>query len=212
VGLLAMLVLAACGSKSTEGQTDRCNPCKTFVTQSMFTGDLITEEGSGMANGIMAADALCMADANYTNEAGGVGIYLALIVDGTNRVACTSGNCITGGSSEHVNWVLHKNTAYYRSDGKTLVMTTNQNGIYDFGSGDLPASFAGGVINYWTGFSFPAWTTGRHCSAWTSSSNAGGNANIGDAGRSDQVGIEAISGPSNLCSANPWAGLLCVEQ
>jgi len=219
-GIATMLTISACGSDNNNPGSDNNNPndqivpcaqCKTFITAVQYTGDLITEEGGGLASGILAADALCMADANYTNDVGGVGTYKALIVDGVNRIACTSANCITGGSAENLNWVLHPSAEYYRSDGTTLVMTTNSNAIHDFSGGDLSASFDTGANNFWTGINPATWIVNRHCSQWTSSSNAGGNANIGDGGRTDFVDLNVIGGGAASCNAQ-WGGLLCVEQ
>ena len=47
---------------------------------------------------------------------------------------------------------------------------------------------------------------------WSSSSSAGGSANIAEAGGSDQIDMSSVGAYSNVCSANPYAGLLCVEQ
>src|SRR5690606_20294444 len=57
--------------------------------------------------------------------------YKALLVHGTERVACTTAQC-SGCASEHVDWVLSPNTHYLRADGVTLVGTTNDLGLWSF--------------------------------------------------------------------------------
>ena len=85
-----------------------------------------------------------MTDSNYP----GSGTYKALITDGTNRVACTSANCATGGAGENINWVLTPSTEYFRTDGTTEIGVTTSAGIFSFPLSN--AITASGVA--WTGF------------------------------------------------------------
>ncbi len=89
-----------------------------FITNSTFTGDL---------GGIAGADAKCNSDANKPNSSS----YKAFIVDGTNRVACTTASCSTG-TIEHTDWVLIPNTTYTRIDSSTPIATTDANGLFTF--------------------------------------------------------------------------------
>ncbi|HET6489098.1 MAG TPA: hypothetical protein VFG28_04995, partial [Syntrophales bacterium] len=62
--LVAMLAAALAGCGSSGGGTALPLPAlKTFVTASAFDGNLIAV--TGKANGVLAADALCMKDAQY---------------------------------------------------------------------------------------------------------------------------------------------------
>jgi len=145
---------------------------------------------------VSGADAKCMADANYP----GAGTYKALIVDGTNRVASVSANTGDG----QVDWVLHPNTTYTRPDG-TIIMTTNGNGIFVFGT--LTNLFITTWKNPWDGIA-TGWTltTGQTCVDWTSGAFAdyGG---IGNTSRNDGVAISAT--PTRCNGSN---ALYCVEQ
>ncbi|HUJ16655.1 MAG TPA: LamG domain-containing protein, partial [Nitrospirota bacterium] len=71
---------------------------KTFVTATVFDGNLVAAEGTHKATGIGAADALCLKDGNYP----GAGVYKAFLVDAANRVASVSANAGDG----QIGWVL----------------------------------------------------------------------------------------------------------
>src|SRR6185369_3589397 len=82
-----------------------CNPCKIFITANNYRPAF---DFYGI-NGVNSADTKCGAEAVTMSLSG---TYKALIVDGTNRIACTSANCSGTGNAEHVDWVLRANTAY----------------------------------------------------------------------------------------------------
>lgn len=177
---------------------------KTFVTAAAFNGD-ITSAG-GQATGIASADALCMADANKPADSS---TYKAMLVDGTNRVACTTSLC-SAGTSEHIDWVLQPNAEYYRSDGTTLILKTNANGIFDFGAnGDNLLSNSIGTTNstYWTGL-MTDWTgdPNNRCLGWVLGEMG---PTLGAYGMGDQTDSSSIYG-SDFCDA--VRRLVCVEQ
>lgn len=103
-----------------------------FVTSTATTGNL---------GGISGADASCQAGKGALN-----GTFKALLVDGISRTACTTANC-GGGTSEHTDWVLASNKEYRRSDGTTVIGTTNANGLLPFSLSNSFATSAG----WWTG-------------------------------------------------------------
>lgn len=202
--ILSALTLVACGSSSSDdppaGPTP-CTDCKTFITTNTFDGDLQTAGGG--ANGIEGADNLCMDPANGYP---GTGTYKALIVDGVNRIASLTGNAGDG----QVDWVLNPNTNYYRSDGTTLIMTTNANGIHDFSVADLVNTFDTG--SYWTGLSpfiGNEWTTlADDCINWNSN-NSGNQGRFG-------IGLfpdsRSIGHGISDCDTILFRSLACVEQ
>ena len=196
----------SCSSSDTDvAIKPPCTTCKTFVTTAAFNGDIKT--AGGQTTAIASADALCMAD---TNKPAGGGTYKAMLVDGTNRVACTSALCITNGTSEHIDWVLKPNTTYYRADGTTLVFTTNANGIWDFVASDMSHSFDTATSAYWTGLD-SQWESilTQMCGGdWSSSLNT----DVGDTGTGDRVNNGAIGGGAWGCNNNTDLHLLCVEQ
>jgi len=192
-------------SITSPGSANRCTAGKLiFVSASLFTGDLVTEEGSGLANGIAAADALCMGDTNYP----GYGTYKALIVDGTNRVASLISNAGDG----QVDWVLKPGTSYYRSDATTSIMLTDAKGIFVFGT--LDNAFVSDPAPYWSGLSSD-WTTvadtpdNQHCDGWTYGGDSPPYGSKASADSIDSNSIYAVSGAS--CNGRP-AYLVCVEQ
>ncbi|MCB1192610.1 MAG: DUF1554 domain-containing protein [Leptospiraceae bacterium] len=160
---------------------------KIYLTSASYDGDM---------GGILGADTICSSD---INKPVGVSTYKAMLVDGTNRVACNSGDCSTLGLKENVDWILTPNTTYLRADGTTEIMTTNWSGIYPFGVLVNGISFSGKA---WTGLTL-TWTTDTNtCLGWTD--NSPGNNGIWGAG-----GI--TDGASN-CSDGSTSNLYCVEQ
>ena len=159
---------------------------RIFVTTSTYAGNL---------GGSSGADSKCNSDAGKPNT----GTYKAIIVDSA-RVACTTASC-SGGTSENTNWVLKPNTAYYKSDGTTLVGTTNAGGVFTFA---LQNSIGTGA-NSWTGLA-TEWTTSTTCVNWTE--GVAGNGSCGIVNSTTSTSI-SDSGASTCSSLKP---LICVEQ
>ncbi len=161
---------------------------RTFVSSATSIGNL---------GGISGADSICNSDA--AKPAIVPNIYKAMIVDGTSRKASTTANAGDG----QIDWVLLPNTAYFRSNGTTQIMTTNANGIFIFGT--LANSFEVAAIPYWTGLN-TNWTTSANiCSNWASMA---GNGQVGQATPTTNA---SISGASQACNMSvPY--LLCVQQ
>lgn len=158
-----------------------------YTTQAQPNGDL---------GGVAGADAAC-------NTAPPVaGVYKALIVDGVSRVACTSDDCQTGGTAEHVDWVLEPSSLYVRADG-TEIGTTNFDGLFLF---DLANAISPVSSETWTGLS-TTWTVGTTCDAWTD----GTSSTIGTAGLSGEIEVDAISAYEQWCDRTNVA-LVCVQQ
>ncbi|MFH1809467.1 MAG: DUF1554 domain-containing protein [Pseudomonadota bacterium] len=177
-----------------------------FVTVSNHDGDLVAAGGQG--NAIASADHLCNTSAANPNA----GTYKALIVDGVNRVACTSANCTTSGTAEHVDWVFKPNTQYLRADGVTPIFTSDAAGVFDFGASGNTNTFDNSTHfnqeRYWTGLDWN-WTSvpSQMCGGtWASNSNSV----TGDFGSSDLTTADAIGGGSVSCDQS--SRLLCVEQ
>lgn len=169
-----------------------CNPCKVFATQATYDGGL---------GGISGADSHCNADT--LRPAGGT--YKALLVDSGNRVACTTANCVTGGSSEHIDWVLQRNMQYNRIDG-TPITLTNELALFVFPMTNAIDTASRPV---WTGFDMVTpWsaTAGSLCTDWTDPLGPGGRS-----ATSDNTGYS--TGMSNTTSGcGTTAALYCVEQ
>lgn len=171
-----------------------CEDKKTiFITAAPHNGDFDT--GSGGAAG---ADAFCMADANYP----GTGTYKAMIVVGSlSRTACSTANC-SGGSSEHIDWVLSPNTMYYRDNETTEIGETNSAGIFTF---PLTNAFASTFETTWTGM-LGDWTADTTCTGW--SDGTGGD--IGTYGDTNDTSSNQISFTQDVCSTT--LKIICVEQ
>ncbi len=174
---------------------------KIFITSSIYDGNI---------GGIVGVDARCMEDSNYP----GSGTYKALLVDGTNRRACSTANC-SGGIGENIDWVLKPNTTYYRSDGITKIGTTDASGIFNFNLGNLDNSFSSSGYLYWTGL-MTNWTTNTAtCSNWTSNApGETGEGGIGNSTNSSSIRefIPAGLGDCNNITQYFRPQLLCVEQ
>lgn len=181
------------GATQTPAASGPCNPCNIFVTTA-------TNQPGVTFNGVTGADARCMSDAAYP----GSGTYKALLAQAGVRVACTTANC-SGGPVEHTDWILRANTTYRRLVGGATIMTTNADGIHNFGS-NLSTAFESGVAGWWTGMT-GTWIAGAACTgnAWAST---GGSANFGDPAT---VTSAALSNGTDLCTT-AGSKLLCVEQ
>lgn len=169
--------------------------CKMFATAA-----------SAIKNaGITGFDNQCQ---NDTNKPSGGGTYKALATDGVNRKACTTANC-SGGTSEHIGWVLKPNKEYRRKDGTTVIGTTTANGVFSFpltNSVEILANLVitNGIV---TGMNADWTSSANDCLDWTT--NAGGNSStVGtwDVTNSSFIGGAGTSGCSNVHM------LVCVEQ
>lgn len=202
----AAMLLSSCGGG---GDGDTAPPSqtnfKTFITTADFTGDIRTAGGLGTA--IASADALCQADAG---KPAGAATYKAMLVDGVNRIACTTMMC-AGGLAEHVDWVFKANANYYQSDGTTLVFTANASGVSDL-SGAAANKFGSGARPYWTGLNegVAAWMTVSNQLCSGASGAWADTAGIGDFGSTAFTGWGAIGGGAQSCTV--LKHLVCVEQ
>lgn len=168
---------------------------KIFLTAGTWSG--------GSVAGVSGADSKCSADTNNP----GSGTYKAMIVDGTNRVACTSANCVTGGTSEGTDWVFIAGITYVQSDGTTELFTADDNGVY---TGTLSTA----ISNWdnpsendraWTGLNTD-WTSGsNNCTNWAESSGYYG-------AYSNYTYTAAWFGASGGDSCTRTFPLICVEQ
>lgn len=141
-------------------QIPECTTCRFFSTSTSY---------NGARGGISGADAICSNDAKKPAEPIGA-IFKAFLVDDVNRIACTTMDCVTGGISEHKDWILKPNTSYVRAvDGESFA-TTNSNGIF---SSQTAHAENPTVLNILTGIGTGGWLTrsGEHCNGWTNSSN-----------------------------------------
>jgi len=209
-GFIYIILLAICCggcSSSTESSPDVSIPkYKTFVTAATFTGDI--KAAGGQATGIASADYLCMNDTNTPTDGS---TYKAMLVDGTDRVACGSGNYnCSGGTIGQKDWVFKPNTTYTQSDGTTPIFTTDAHAVFDFGGGtiQLTNSFDISASTYYTGL-LGDWTLNVEgmCLYWAKGDLGPGG--IGSYGLGDQTNYSSIAG-SAFCDAA--RRLVCVEQ
>lgn len=173
---------------------------RIWVTATVPPADM---SGKAGATGIARADAYCN-DAGDGNHPGS-GTYKALLVDGNNRIACTTANCATGGATENVDWVMSANQTYIRPDG-TVIGTTTAAGILTTFTNPIVNS--GTDVWVWTGMqaNYTTLNDNHHCFEWTvtgAQSGLAGNAKLGNTG--------AIYSSATLCSGT-IAKLTCVEQ
>lgn len=126
----------------------------------------------------------------------------AMIVDTSNRRACSTANC-GGGSGEHIDWVLAANQEYRRTDDTTVIGTTNSVGIFGF-----PLTNAlTGAGETWTGLN-TNWTTGSTCSNWTNATGSPPNGGVGLGTTTDNTSLYRYD---QFCNRTDVA-LYCVEQ
>jgi hypothetical protein len=168
---------------------------KIFVTYNTFQGNI----GGGAGSGIQRADNMCNFDLNKPDN----NTYKAMIVDGTNRRACSTSNCTD--PNENVDWVFKPNTDYYRPDG-TYLFTTNSAGIVTTNIAN-PIFFP--VSYYWTGLASD-WKISplAHCNNWTDNSLN----HTGRVGSSDSIDSNWYSYTGTPPSCGSPNALLCVEQ
>jgi len=189
-------------TSTSSGRVPVCTNCKMFMTATTNNGQL----GGTAAAAITAADNICMADANKPADGA---TYKALMVNSA-RVACTSAFCAVSGESEHVDWVLFPNVTYYRSNGTTVIGTTNSLSIF---TGAFTNSIVAAGSSVWTGLadlSFPTisnFLTGANtCVNWTSSNGA----QQGVRASSNDTNSNALTSGSSFC--NNALQIYCVAQ
>jgi hypothetical protein len=172
---------------------------RIFFSRNLHNANFAT----GFANGIAGADAFCNNDEGKPESPGvGTGLYKALMVAGTTRVACTSALCPLG---ERVDWVLTKNTIYARSDG-TIIGTTNSLQLFEFPLNAEVYTPDLGVPLSWTGLN-ANWTSdpANNCTEWGNS--VGGS---GAVGKANEVLSQSIRNGQVDCEETQ--NLYCVEQ
>lgn len=186
-----------------------CTDCRIFVsgtTQGNMTSTSCAAPTVGIAvcgqgaNGIQKADYICQ---NDPSRPAGTRRWKALIVDGLNRTACTNTNCASG-TAGRIDWVLWPNTKYFKPDGVTLVMTTDVNGVFIFGT---LTNFINNAVAYsaWTGINGDWTTSTAHCTQWTDNTLITGS--YGTSSLNDSQSIAA-----NTITCNTNNNLYCVEQ
>lgn len=177
------------------GQVDLVNQDSPNVIRIFLTTTPVPI-GAGEFNSIATADTLC----NNDPKAGGM-IFKAMLVDGVNRVACTTTDCGIGGLTENVDWVFQPNINYYSEDGSTLLGTTNNYGIFvdNLVSPITPETY------YWTGLN-PDWTIDPiNCTGWSTTTGDG------HTGWSKFKKAQWYSDTTQACS-DLSIHLLCVQQ
>ncbi|TGM01934.1 DUF1554 domain-containing protein [Leptospira jelokensis] len=180
------------------GQSSFCQAAIPVCTTCRFFSTSITYNGA--RGGIAGADAKCMSDSKKPTEPARA-VFKAFLVDDVNRIACTTSNCLTGGVSEHTDWILKPDTTYVRAvDGATIV-TTNNVGIFTSQPGDAESPSVTQII---TGFDAGGWITrgSGHCVRWTEGTT-------GITGLSSSNNL-TFTGGGNYC-VTPTV-ILCVEQ
>lgn len=167
----------------------------------------ITQSFSGNLGGVTGADWLCESAANRPDSR----CYKAMIVDGVNRVACTTPFC-GGGPAEHVDWVFAANTSYYRPGLAVRIGTTNANGLFTFPlENSMVAPAESSLI--WTGFAVTDpdpvnWLSGNNCTNWTFD---GPPMPVGSYSASGTTTDHAIVAALAGCDIT-YANLICVSQ
>jgi hypothetical protein len=203
-----ILIAVSCGKSdeaaSTASPTNySCginNYCIIFVSNTTTTGDIDGTGDNDGSNGIEEADTICNADSNKPNSS----TYKAMIVDGLNRIACTTAGCSTG-TAEHVDWVLQASTEYRKIDESTVIGITTTAGVFSFpldNTVESPTS----TNTIWTGLNNTSWTTGPStCSAWTDGS-------VASNGLAHSAAVVASIGNQTATCTNTLFKLHCVEQ
>ncbi|TGL86496.1 DUF1554 domain-containing protein [Leptospira congkakensis] len=182
------------------GQTSSCRTPVPVCTTCKFFSTSVTYNGN--RGGILGADAKCMTDSKKPPMPVGA-VYKAFLVDDVNRIACTTSNCLTGGISEHVDWVLKPDTTYVRTADNVTIATTNSLGIFSSQTSDAENP---SVSTIFTGLNTSGWLTrsGNHCSRWSDGSNVSQGA---IAPNSNNL---YVSGGVPTCDTT--SVILCVEQ
>lgn len=182
--VLPALWLSACNSGGTtpSSTSTGCNPCSVFVTTKEYDGNLLQaaiESGftgksignNGESTGVYAADYLC----NHDESTPKAGYFKAFLVDGVNRVACSTPNCAGAGNTS-TDWVLHPNTSYIWARNESFAWQTNQNSLFE-STTLMPLRAFSHHSGYWTGFESQNWiapevNTSGTCQRFTNSNSA----------------------------------------
>jgi hypothetical protein len=135
----------------------------------------------GNFNGFSTIDQESLASANDPNRPSSSLIsgatYKALITDGVNRIATTSG---TDKKGQTADWVLQPSTTYYLYTGSapytTPVLTTDSNGLFNSLTNPFSSSSSD---QFWTGLNPNLTTAVNTCGGWSSDSGLGGQYGIG---------------------------------
>lgn len=167
-----------------------CTTCRFFSTSITYNGD---------RGGIAGADAKCMSDSKKPTEPERA-VFKAFLVDDVNRIACTTNDCLTGGLSEHVDWILKPDTKYVRAVDNVTIVTTNSLGIFPSQTNDAENPTVSPIL---TGIATIGWLTrsGGHCVRWTEGTT-------GITGHSSSNNLYTAGGGN--CSTSSI--ILCVEQ
>ena len=188
--------------------SDRLLLCAHWDTRHVADSPLRTER---QEEPILGADDFC-ANQKPASLRGTGTDYKAMIVDGTNRIACTNANCAGGGP--HSSWIMRADTEYRRADDQT-VFTTNSNAVFDFGAASLTAAFDTDAtpLHWWTGLDQDWRTTvsGNTCVSWAT--NVGGfDGTYGSSAATDNNSISDVANSNFGDGCNTLNRLLCVEQ
>lgn len=168
--------------------------CKMFVSNSYA---VLNARISGL-------DSQCASDVNKPSSS--TSTYKALVADGTNRIACASANCATGGTAEQTDWVLKPNKEYRRTDGFIVIGTTTSSGIFTADLTNEVSTTVSGTSTIATGLS-ANWTNSTNdCSNFTDSAGNVSNGNH----LNKTIGTFLAVGNAG-CANNSWK-LVCVEQ
>ncbi|MCP5501687.1 MAG: DUF1554 domain-containing protein [Leptospiraceae bacterium] len=177
-----------------------------FVSSGTYNGNL---KGT-FANGIAGADNICSNEknANFASLPGLGTDYKALLVDDTNRVACTTPNC-GGGVAEHIDWILQANTYYVKDNGGVPVQLFLSDSKGLFTSLDTAFDSTAGKL-WWTGLNSD-WKTdiATYCDTWKD-----GTAFFsGITGKSNVINLTSINDGNAFGEAcNTSKYILCVQQ
>jgi hypothetical protein len=180
------------------------NEIQALVTQPnkrmQLSGSTVPGDMGGSNPGIVGADQLCPSG------------YKAMIVDGANRRACTTANCVTSGLAENIDWVLRPNVTYVTNPAGLPIFTADWNSVWNF-AGTAPTG--GSLFNQISILSQPVWT--GLTANWLVA-NSFGDLDCGDwfGGSDGAYGIsDATTGALNnygtaSCAESKY--LYCVEQ
>ena len=209
--LLSRVIITTSTTTTPSASTTNTNKY-IFLTVSTHNGNFNNDSSlatngatNGNSNGIEEADQFCLNEknSNFSTLPGDANSYKAFLVDGNNRISCTTANCSGGISESNGKWILTANTSYYRYDNgaNTLLFTTNNSGIFSF---PILNSFDTTSTNIWTGL-LNDFTLDFTCTIpWGST---GGTATRGN---TSSLTNTSISSATASCSSS--LKILCVRQ